>query len=92
MRSSTGARASRTSCPTFECLRVAARLALRFLSSDQAGSWFQHQEKPTMAGSVQRSPSPLRPGEPDNPGSAPETGLDLPAPPHLLPESSDFQR
>ena len=34
----------------------------------------------------------LRPGEPDNPGSAPETGLDLPAPPHLLPESSEFQR
>ncbi len=34
----------------------------------------------------------LRPDEPGLSGSAPETGLDLPAPSHLLPESSDSQR
>ena len=35
----------------------------------------------------------LRPGEPDNPGFLTlGAGLDLPAPPHLLPASSDSQR
>src|SRR5215203_702237 len=38
------------------CLAVAARLAFRRRSSARAGSWFQHQEEPIIAGSVQGSP------------------------------------